>query len=94
MATNQAMRNANDGVAVLQTAESSYQNISDLLIRMGARGPGQRQHLRYGRGYINTEFSDLSSEIDRVASVTEYNGINLLTLRAVHGLSGRHPKFG
>ena len=30
----QAMRNANDGVAVLQTAESGYQNISDLLIRM------------------------------------------------------------
>ena len=30
----QAQRNANDGVSVLQTAESGYQSISDLLVRM------------------------------------------------------------
>jgi flagellin len=77
----QAMRNANDGVAVLQTAESGYQNISDLLIRMRelAVQAANDSISDTERGYLNTEFSDLSSEIDRVASVTEYNGINLLT---------------
>ena len=76
----QAMRNANDGVAVLQTAESGYQNISDLLVRMRelAVQAANDSISNTERGYLNTEFSDLRSEIDRVAAVTEYNGINLL----------------
>ena len=76
----QAMRNANDGVAVLQTAESGYQNISDLLVRMRELSV-QAANDSIGdteRGYLNTEFSDLMEEIDRVAAVTEYNGISLL----------------
>ena len=60
----QAMRNANDGVAVLQTAESGYQNISDLLVRMRekARSSGsQRQYWRYGAWLSQYGFSDLRS---------------------------------
>ena len=76
----QAMRNANDGVAVLQTAESGYQNISDLLVRMRelAVQAANDSISNTERGYLNTEFTDLSSEISRVAAVVEYNGINLL----------------
>ena len=76
----QAMRNANDGVAVLQTAESGYQNISDLLIRMRelAVQSANDSISNTERGYLDTEFSDLADEINRVAAVVEYNGIGLL----------------
>ena len=81
------MRNANDGVAVLQTAESGYQNISDLLVRMRELSV-QAANDSIGdteRGYLNTEFSDLMEEIDRVAAVTEYNGISLWTVPQAGG---------
>ena len=76
----QAMRNANDGVAVLQTAESGYQSLSDLLVRMRelAVQAANDSVSDTERGYLNTEFSDLINEMDRIASVVEYNGIQLL----------------
>ena len=76
----QAMRNANDGVAVLQTAESGYQSISDLLIRMRelAVQSANDSLSDTERGFLETEFDDLISEIDRVSAVVEYNGIKLL----------------
>jgi flagellin len=76
----QAMRNANDGVAVLQTAESGYQSLSDLLIRMRelAVQAANDSVSDTERGYLNTEFADLISEMDRISAVVEYNGIQLL----------------
>jgi len=76
----QAMRNANDGVAVLQTAESGYQSISDLLIRMRelAVQSANDSLSDTERGFLETEFGDLMGEIDRVSAVVEYNGIKLL----------------
>ena len=76
----QAMRNANDGVAVLQTAESGYQSLSDLLVRMRelAVQAANDSVSDTERGYLNTEFSDLIDEMDRISSVVEYNGIQLL----------------
>ena len=76
----QAMRNANDGVAVLQTAESGYQSLSDLLVRMRelAVQAANDSVSDTERGYLNTEFSDLIDEMDRVSAVVEYNGIQLL----------------
>ena len=76
----QALRNSNDGVAVLQTAESGYQSISDLLIRMRelAVQSANDSLSNTERGFIQTEFEDLVGEIDRVSAVVEYNGIKLL----------------
>jgi len=76
----QAMRNANDGVAVLQTAESGYQSLSDLLIRMRelAVQASNDSVSDTERGYLNTEFLDLIGEMDRISAVVEYNGIQLL----------------
>lgn len=76
----QALRNSNDGVAVLQTAESGYQSISDLLIRMRelAVQSANDSLSNTERGFIQTEFEDLVDEIDRVSAVVEYNGIKLL----------------
>ena len=76
----QAMKNANDGVAVLQTAESGYQSISDLLIRMRelAVQSANDSVSDTERDYLDTEFQDLIGEINRISNVVEYNGIQLL----------------
>ena len=76
----QAIKNANDGVAVLQTAESGYQSISDILIRMRelAVQSANDSLSDTERGFLDTEFDDLSTEITRISDVTEYNGIKLL----------------
>ena len=76
----QAMKNANDGVAVLQTAESGYQSISDLLVRMRelAVQSANDSVSDTERGYLDTEYQDLIGEVDRISNVTEFNGISLL----------------
>ncbi len=76
----QASRNTNQAVAMLQTADSAQQSISDTLIRMRelavqAASDGLTDT---ERGYVNTEFTSLSSEITRISDVTEYNGQKLL----------------
>ncbi len=76
----QAQRNANDGIAMLQTAEGSYQTISDILTRMRELAV-QSSNDSLGsneRLFVDTEYQALTAEIDRVATVTEYNGIKLL----------------
>ena len=76
----QAMRNTNDGISILQTAESAYQSISDTLIRMRelAVEAANDSLSNTERGFIDTEFQDLSDEITRISDVTEFNGISLL----------------
>jgi flagellin len=75
----QAMLNTNDGISLVQTAESSLAEIASNLMRMrqlavqSSNGVLQAQE----RGYINTEFANLSTEIDRIANVTEFNGVFL-----------------
>ncbi len=77
---NQAKRNANDGIAMLQTAESAYQQINDIMGRMRELAvQAANDTLKDGdRAYLNEEFTQLISEIDRLASVTDFNGIKLL----------------
>ena len=77
---NQASRNANDAIAILQTAEGAYQNLSDILVRMRELSVQAASDALTDkeRAYLNTEFGALKDEIDRVASVTEYNGQHLL----------------
>ena len=76
----QAVRNTNDGISILQTAESAYQSISDTLIRMRelAVEAANDSLSTTERGFLDTEFQDLSDEITRISNVTEFNGINLL----------------
>ena len=76
----QAAKNANDGIAVLQTAESGYQSLSDLLIRMRelAVQSANDSVSDTERDYLDTEFQDLIQEMDRISAVVEYNGIQLL----------------
>ena len=76
----QAMENANEAVALLQTAEGSYNSISDIMIRMRelAVQASSDTLTDKERAYLNTEFEDLTSEITRISDVAEYNGIQLL----------------
>jgi flagellin len=83
----QAERNANDGTSLLQTAEGAMNENSGILTRMrelsmqsanGTLGDDERDALQ-------TEFSQLRDEIDRIADVTEFNGAKLL--------DGTNPTF-
>lgn len=76
----QAVRNGNDGISLVQVAEGAMNEISSILIRLrelsvqaasDTIGPVERQ-------FLNVEYDQLVSEIDRIASATEFNGTQLL----------------
>ncbi|MCA9516282.1 MAG: flagellin FliC [Myxococcales bacterium] len=76
----QGLSNANQAVAMLQTADSAHQSISDTLVRMRELAVQSSSDTLTDteRGYVNTEFTKLAGEIDRISNVTEYNGQKLL----------------
>ena len=80
----QAQRNANDGISMLQIAEGAMNESSTLLIRMrelaiqaanGTLGSSER-------ATVNQEFQGLVEELDRIAAITEFNGQPLLNVSA------------
>jgi len=77
---DQASRNANDGVSLAQTADGALKEIGGMLTRMRELGIQARNGTlnTTQRGYLNDEFAQLKSEISRIASTTEFNGVNLL----------------
>ena len=78
---NQASRNASDAVSMLQTAEGGLQSITDNLqrIRELAVQASSDSITATDRGYLDTEVQQLITEINRVASSTQYNGTSLLS---------------
>lgn len=86
---DQARRNANDGVSLLQTADGAFKEISGLLTRMGELSVQARNGTLNDeqRGFLNNEFGQLRSEIDRIVGTTEYNGVNLLNGDQAAGLA-------
>ncbi len=85
----QAQRNANDGVSMSQVAEGSMNEIQGIVTRMRELGV-QSANQSLGsteRGYIQTEFSQLRNEINRISGVTEFNGQKLIDGSASAGLS-------
>jgi flagellin len=75
-----AIRNANDGLSVAQTAEAGINVITSHLQRMRelAVQAASGQYDDENRSALDTEFQALSSEISRVISATNFNGQNLL----------------
>jgi len=76
---NQAVRNATDGINLLQTADGALVEASSMLQRMrelaiqssnGSNSPTQRS-------YLNTEFSSLQLEISRIGDNTMWNNSNV-----------------
>ena len=75
-----AIRNANDAISMISTAEGALDEISNMLQRMRelAVQAGTGTTDSADRTYMNTEFSNLRSEIDRIADNTQWNGRNIL----------------
>ena len=77
---NQASRNAQDGISMLQTAEGGLSETQNILQRMRELAvQGANDTLTTAdRGNIQDELNALSSEIDRISTNTEYNTKSLL----------------
>ena len=76
----QANRNANDGISLIQTAEGGINEVSNILLRLRELSV-QAASDTVGdteRGFTDKEFQALKGEIDRIAQVTNYNGTSLL----------------
>ena len=75
-----AVRNANDGISLTQTAEGALSQIGDSLqrIRELAVQSSNSGNNASDRAAMNNEASQLIAEIDRVASNSSFNSINLL----------------
>ena len=75
----QAMRNTNDGISVVQTAEGAANEVANIIKRMRELAvQSASETLDNGeRAYIQDEFVQLSDEVDRIANVTEFNGLKL-----------------
>ena len=78
---SQAIRNAQDGISMIQTAEGAMDEVHGILQRMRELGV-QAANDTYdsaARTSIGTELVQLRSEIDRIANATQFNGQSLLT---------------
>jgi flagellin len=77
--TRVAMRNTNDGISIIQTAESAANEVTDILQRMRELAVQSASETLDDdeRSYIQDEFVQLSEEVERIASVTEFNGVAL-----------------
>lgn len=77
---NQAIRNAGDAISMIQTAEGATNGITNMLQRMSELAV-QAANSTYSdeqRGFLNTEFQQLKSEIIRIAGTHEWNGLKVL----------------
>jgi flagellin len=77
---NQAARNANDGISLAQTAEGALGQVSDNVqrIRELAVQSSNSTNTTADRAAMQKEVSQLQSEVQRVATQTQFNGTNLL----------------
>jgi flagellin len=80
---NQAVRNANDGIAVINVADSALQEISNLLQRAmtlseQAASDTSGADNAVSKTAINSEYSQILDEIQRIADTVEFNGSKLL----------------
>ncbi|MFV0347557.1 MAG: flagellin [Halodesulfovibrio sp.] len=90
---NQGIRNANDAISMIQTADGALQIIDEKLIRMKelAEQAATGTYNSDQRLMIESEYQAMASEITRIANATDFNGIHLLngTLSGnVHNGSG------
>jgi flagellin len=89
--TAMAIRNANDGTALLNIAEGACSEVSDMLQRMRelAVQSDNDTFSTVERGYMDQEFQSLMQEIQRISQSTQYNGMTLLD-----GASGSFGALG
>jgi flagellin len=88
---NVAVRNAQDGVSVIQTAEGTLTEVHSILQRLRdlAVQAGNDSNSTEARTAIGNEANGLVTELDRIAKSTNFNGINLLDGTAGAASNGR-----
>jgi flagellin len=77
----QAIRNANDGISMIQTAEGGLNEIYNILVRMRELSV-QASNETYNssdRALIDTEFKEMALEIKRIASIANFNRQDILS---------------
>ena len=79
-ALNQGVRNANDAISMIQTADGALGVIDEKLIRMKelAEQAATGTYNSTQRGIIDSEYQAMASEITRIANATDFNGVSLL----------------
>jgi len=75
-----AIKNANDGINLVQTSEGAMNEVTDMLQRMRelAVVAGNSTNTDTDRAAMNDEISQLKAEINRVAKTTQFNSMNIL----------------
>ncbi len=77
---NQAVRNANDGISMLQTAEGAMVEVTNMMQRMRelAVQSANDTNTTDDRSAMNLEFQQLKEETNRITKNTQWNGMNIL----------------
>jgi flagellin len=77
----QAIRNANDGISTIAIADGALGEVANILARLAelASQSANGTLTTTQRSVVASEFVELGSEIERIAVVTEFNGIKLLS---------------
>ena len=80
----QANRNANDGISLLQTAEGALDEVANMLQRMRELTVQSMNGTvsNSDKNSLSDEYNELKAEIDRIFDSTEFNGTNLLATNA------------
>jgi flagellin len=91
-----AKRNANDGIAVIQVAEGASNEVGEVLKRMRELAVQSSSETLESteRQYVQAEYTELRSEIARIANVTEFNGIGLTRGTNSNGVTGVDVQVG
>ncbi len=86
-AIDQAVRNANDGIAVAQIADGALQEISNLITRAFtlAEEAATETVDASGRAALHAEYTQIQAEIARIAVQTNFNGVALFTTTGLNG---------
>ena len=79
-----AVRNANDGISLAQTAEGALGKVTDMLQRMRelAVQSANATNTSVDRDSLNNEFTQLTAEISRTLSATKFNGQSIIGAQA------------
>jgi flagellin len=90
---NQGIRNAQDAISMIQTADGALSVIDEKLVRMKelAEQAATGTYTSTQRLMIDSEYQQMASEISRIANATDFNGIKLLDGTLSAGTSHTNP---
>jgi len=98
MGTDQSVRNANDGISMLQTLDGASEEVVSMLQRMRELSVQSLNgtYSTANRGQLQDEYNELMSEVDRVAVTTKFNQVGIMQNTGASGsiLSAAAPAVG